>query len=142
MITSSTSNSLAPRFKITNTSSSPLNLADVKIRYYFTLEGTEPQCFWCDWSPVGNSNVTGTFVKMDNPTATANYYLEIGFTTAAGTLAPNESIQVMTRFAKSDWTNYDQSNDYSFDASDNNYSTSNKITSYNGTTLNSGIEPQ
>jgi mannan endo-1,4-beta-mannosidase len=138
---STTTNSLMPRFKITNTGSDPLDLSNVKLRYYFTTDGNQDNCFWCDWSSVGNSNIIGKFVKMDNPTDTANCYLEISFSEAAGSISPNTTTYVQCRFAKSDWTNYNQDNDYSFNGNSSNYETWDKITVYYNDSLVSGIEP-
>ena len=47
---------------------------------------------------------------MDKPQDT-DYYLETGFTEAAGYLEPNQSIEIQNRFSKSNWSNYNQSND-------------------------------
>ena len=46
--TSSSTNSIYPRFKVTNTSSNSINLADLKLRYYYTIDQEQPQKFWCD----------------------------------------------------------------------------------------------
>lgn len=133
-------NGIMPRYKLTNTGTTPIKLSDVKIRYYYTIDGENGQSFWCDWSNVGSNNVTGTFVKMDQATEDADYYLETGFTEAAGYLEPNQSIEIQNRFSKSNWSNYNQSNDYSF--SDNSsYGENNKITVYISGVLVSGMEP-
>ncbi|WP_439709787.1 cellulose binding domain-containing protein [Thermoclostridium stercorarium] len=80
------SNSIMPRFRIYNSGNTSIPLSEVKLRYYYTVDGDKPQNFWCDWASIGSSNVTGTFVKMDGATTGADYYLEIGFTPQAGTL--------------------------------------------------------
>ena len=133
-------NGIMPRYKLTNTGTSSIKLSDVKIRYYYTVDGEQSQSFWCDWSNVGSNNVTASFVKMSQATDDADYYLETGFTEEAGYLQPNESIEVQNRFSKSDWSNYTQSNDYSF-VDYSSYSDNNKITVYISDSLVSGIEP-
>ncbi|WP_349772641.1 glycoside hydrolase family 48 protein [Lacrimispora xylanisolvens] len=55
--------SIVPKFKLTNTGKTSITLADLKLRYYYTIDEEKDQNFWCDWSTVGSSNVTGTFVK-------------------------------------------------------------------------------
>ncbi len=134
-------NTISPRFKLTNTGDESIALSDVKLRYYYTKDGNQAQSFWCDWSSAGSSNVTGNFVTMDNPKTGADCYLEIGFTAAAGNLAVNQSIEVQIRIAKADWTNYNQSNDYSFHADADSYAAWDKITAYISGSLSSGIEP-
>jgi len=130
-----------PRFRISNTGNTSIPLSEVKIRYYYTVDGDIAQNFWCDWSSVGSNNVIGTFVKMDTPKTGADYYLEISFTSQAGDLAPGASIEVQGRFAKSDWTNYTQTDDYSFNPTATYYADFNKITAYVSGNLVFGIEP-
>jgi Cellulose binding domain len=136
-----TSNTIYPQVEIVNTGTTAINLSTVTVRYYYTEDGTQAQSFWCDWSPAGSSNVTGTFVALASPVAGADHYLQIGFTSAAGSLAPGANTVVQARIAKSDWSNYNQSNDYSFNPSASNYVTWNKVTGYVSGTLTWGTEP-
>lgn len=139
-ITAASSNTIALRLKITNTSNSPIDLSSLKIRYYYTKDSTQPQNFWCDWSNAGTTNVTGTFNSIS--AKNADNYLEIGFKAGTGSVAPGDVVYVQTRVARNDWTNYDQSNDYSFNPSSNsNYTEWSKITAYIGNTLVWGVEP-
>ena len=139
--TQADSNSIYPKFRLTNTGSTPINLADLKLRYYYTIDGEKAQNFWCDWSPVGSSNVIGQFVKMTQSTTGADYYLEVSFSSGAGALQPNTPIEVQCRFAKTDWTNYNQANDYSFNSSATYYATWDKVTAYLSGNLVWGVEP-
>ena len=139
--TQAESNSIMPRFRITNTGNTSIPLSEVKIRYYYTVDGDKAQNFWCDWSSIGSSNVTGTFVKMESSRTGADYYLEIGFTAQAGNLEPGASIEVQGRFSKADWTNYIQTDDYSFNPTASSYVDFNKITAYVSGNLVYGMEP-
>jgi len=139
---SATNNTIFPWYKIYNTGTVPVSLADIKIRYYYTINGEKDQNFWCDWSDIGSSKVTGTFAKMLEKKNGADSYLEIGFKNGAKTLEPGDSIELQCRIAKTDWTNYDQSDDYSFDSNSTGYTDSNKVTGYNAGTLIWGNEPQ
>ena len=118
---SDTTNSINPQFKVTNTGSSAIDLSKLTLRYYYTVDGQKDQTFWCDHAAIIGSNgsnngitsnVKGTFVKMSSSTNNADTYLEISFT--GGTLEPGAHVQIQGRFAKNDWSNYTQSNDYSF----------------------------
>jgi DUF1680 family protein len=128
-------------FQLVNTGSSAVTLSNVKMRYWYTAEGTQAQSFWCDYSPVSSSNVTGNFVKMGTAKTGADTYLEIGFTSGAGNLAAGASTQVQCRCAKSDWSNYTQSNDYSFNSSASSYVDWIKVTGYVSGALVWGSEP-
>ena len=72
----------------------------------------------------------------------ADYYLEIGFTSAAGTLSPGQSAEVQARFSKTNWTNYNQADDYSFKASVTQYTNNQQVTGYKSGQLAWGIEPK
>lgn len=110
---SAINNTLYPQFRIINTSSSTVNLSDITLRYYYTVDGERPQNFFCDYSSVGAGNVTGKFMKLTNPTSTADYYLEVGFTSGAGQLQSGESAESHVRIGKDDWSIFTPGNDYS-----------------------------
>lgn len=134
-------NQIYGRYKLVNTGTQSIALSAVKIRYYYTADGTQSQSFWCDWSQAGSGNVTGSFVSISPAKTTADKYLEIGFTSGAGNLAPGATLEIQTRNAKSDWSNYNQGNDYSFNATATSYTDWNKVTAFNGGTLQWGVEP-
>jgi hypothetical protein len=71
----------------------------------------------------------------------ADTYVEIGFASGAGSLAAGGSTTVQARFAKSDWTNYTQTNDYSFNSSVTAYVDWTKVTGYVSGALQWGAEP-
>ncbi|ADL52520.1 cohesin domain-containing protein [Clostridium cellulovorans] len=138
---SAQTNSITPIIKITNTSDSDLNLNDVKVRYYYTSDGTQGQTFWCDHAGalLGNSyvdntsKVTANFVKETaSPTSTYDTYVEFGFASGAATLKKGQFITIQGRITKSDWSNYTQTNDYSFDASSSTPVVNPKVTGYIG----------
>jgi hypothetical protein len=147
-ITSATTNSIIPRLKITNSGQTAVSLNTVKIRYYYTIDGDKEQSFWCDNAEITSpsyqditSSVTGTFVKMATAKTGADYYAEIGFTAAAGSLASGQTLELQIRFAKIDWSNYNQTDDYSFNASAPTYADTNKIPLYISSQLSCGTEP-
>ncbi|WP_372237798.1 cellulose binding domain-containing protein [Paenibacillus sp. P46E] len=133
--------SLNPRFKLVNTGTSSISLSDVKLRYYYTIDGEQTQNFFCDWSQVGSANVTGSFVKMPSAKTGADYYLEIGFTSAAGSLAAGASIDIQMQAVKSNWSTYTQTGDYSFNGAGTNYADWTKAPAYLSGNLVWGNEP-
>lgn len=139
--TSASTNGISPKFKIINTGDSAIELSDVTLRYYYTVDGDNPQSFWCDWANIGSANVNGQFVKLESPVTGADYALEIGFTASAGALNPGESAEIQTRFSKNNWANYDQTNDYSFKASASQFENHEQVTGYVNGQLIWGIEP-
>ncbi|TYQ13356.1 UNVERIFIED_CONTAM: cellulose binding domain-containing protein [Acetivibrio alkalicellulosi] len=136
-----TTNSITPYYKITNISNQPINLEDVKIRYYYTVDGETPQNYNIYWSSAGTNNVTGEFVKMLDLHPMADYYLELGFKAGTGTISPGEIVYIQSRIHKTNWSNYSQLNDYSFNSDANSYEEWIYVTGYINDVLVWGIEP-
>lgn len=139
--TSASTNGISPKFKVVNTGNSAIQLSDVKLRYYYTIDGEEAQSFWSDWASIGSANVTSKFVKLATPVARADYVLEVGFTSSAGTLNAGQSAEIQARFSKNNWSNYNQANDYSFKASSTQFANHEQVTGYINGQLVWGIEP-
>ncbi|MNO43684.1 Exoglucanase-2 precursor [compost metagenome] len=59
-----------------------VELGQLKLRYYYTIDGEKVQQF----------NVLGSFVKRVSASAGADYYVEISFSPAAGSLAPGAPV--------------------------------------------------
>ena len=52
---------------------------------------TDPLVFACDWAQVDCSNITSKLVILSTPVTKANAYRQIGFTAAAGSIAPGQT---------------------------------------------------
>lgn len=139
--TAATSNQIYLNIKLTNTGTSALTLSNVIIRYFYTIDGVKPQNFYCDYSPVGSANISGTFVTMSTAKTGADTYVEIGFTSGAGSLAAGGNTTIQVRIAKSDWTNYTQTDDYSFNSSATTFVDWTQVTGYISGILQWGTEP-
>jgi hypothetical protein len=139
--TAATSNQIYLNIKLFNTGTSSINLSNVKLRYYYTVDGAKPQAFYCDYSPLGSANATGTFITMPTAKVGADTYVEIGFTAGAGSLAAGGNTTIQARVAKNDWSNYTQTNDYSFNSTATTYVDWTKVTGYVSEALQWGVEP-
>lgn len=129
-----------PQFMLVNTGTTSVTFSSIKVRYWYNMEGTSSQSFVCDYVAIGCSNFFGRFVASTRPNA--NYYVEYTFASSLGSLAPGASTEVFqSRFNKDDWSNYDQSNDYSFDGSKNQLVDFTKMTVYINDVLVWGVEP-
>ncbi|MEU4077932.1 hydrolase [Streptomyces venezuelae] len=119
----------APWFTVVNTGATSVPLSQVKVRYYFKADPGASYRYACDWAVRGCTQVTGAFGTLANPTATADRYLEVGFTPGAGSLAPGaDTGDVQLRFHRSDWQSLDQSDDYSFGPAQTTYGDWAKVT--------------
>ncbi|WP_239470665.1 endo-1,4-beta-xylanase [Archangium violaceum] len=135
-------NGLKPHFKIKNNGGEPVGMSELSIRYWFTMDGEKPLAIYCDYARVGNSNVTGKLVKMGMGKTGADHYLEIAFNSAAGSIpAVGDSGEIQIRGHKADWSNFDESNDYSFDPSKTSFTNWERVTLYRNGQLIWGSEP-
>ncbi len=137
-------NQIKPHFNIINTGTSDVPLSELKIRYWFTREGAQNQNFWCDYSAIsgGCGNLSGTFVPVSPARPGADFYLEISFTAAAGSIpARGQSGEIQTRLAKADWSNYNETNDYSFDPTKTTFADWTHVTLYRNGVRVWGTEP-
>nr|WP_276609476.1 cellulose binding domain-containing protein [Chengkuizengella sediminis] len=140
--TNTSDNQFKPHFNIVNNGSSDISLSDLTIRYYYTLEGDQSEQFNCDYATVGCANVNGTNIQMTQGTAEADHYVEVTFTAGAGSIsAGGQSGEIQTRNNKLDWSNYDETNDYSFDGSIASFMDWDRVTLYHNGQLVWGIEP-
>jgi endoglucanase len=137
-----TTNGIRANFQVKNNTSAAIALSSVKIRYWYTIDTNQSQTFNCDYAQIGSTNITGSFVKMGTAVSKADYYLEIGFTSASGNLAAGASTgDIQIRTNKNDWSNFNQSNDYSFNATMTTYGENTNVTGYVAGILVFGTEP-
>lgn len=135
-------NQFRPQFQIINNGTTSVSLSDLKIRYYYTIDGEKTQQFNSDYAVIGSSNLSGSFVKLNPAVSGADYYLEISFGSGAGTLAPGASTgEIQIRINKTDWSNYSEGNDYSYDSTKTSYTDWEKTPLYLNGTLVWGLEP-
>jgi cellulose 1,4-beta-cellobiosidase len=133
-------NQVKPGLQLVNSGSATVDLTKVTIRYWFTGESSSAgyQTF-CDWAQLGCSTVKTSTSSLPQARPGADHYLEVGF--SAGSLAPGASSgDLQLRMAKSDWSNFDESDDYSR-GTNTSYADSVKVTVYVAGSLVWGTEP-
>jgi endoglucanase len=138
----STANTIRTWLQVKNTGTVPLDLTTVKLRYWFTKDDSQQQTFTCDYTKVGSANIIGLFGSLTDPTVTADTYFELGFTSGAGKLGSGASTgDIQIRIYKTDYTPYNQANDYSFAPVLLSMGANTKITGYINGNLAYGVEP-
>jgi endoglucanase len=95
----------------------------------------------CDFATINCTNVTMSLVQVSPVRTGANFYLLVGFTAGAGTLAAGANTnEIQIRFNKVDFTNYHEADDYSY-VSSTSFATTAKVTAYYNGALVYGTEP-
>ncbi|WP_437326924.1 cellulose binding domain-containing protein [Sorangium sp. So ce381] len=134
---------LSFKVQVKNTGSASVPLQDVTIRYWFTADGfTSALMSNCDFASVtgGRDNIIRTFHEASG--TDADHYLEIGFASATGSLAPGAtSGYAEIAIYNANYDKLTQANDYSFSATATAFTPSMQVTGYRAGELAWGIEP-
>ncbi|TYQ17811.1 UNVERIFIED_CONTAM: cellulose binding domain-containing protein [Acetivibrio alkalicellulosi] len=134
-------NHIKPNFKVYNESTENIPFTDIKVRYWFTTQTEGQQGTILNWASNQQQFVVLNVVSP-NPDSD-DYYLEVSFTDTNEVLEPGQYVEIKAMIHKFDWSNYNQSNDYSFrQILFYQYEDSEKITAYTENDLAWGIEPQ
>jgi hypothetical protein len=137
-----TSNAITASIEIFNNQTTPADVTDLEIRYYFTDEATEADTVEIDHDELKSSTglaVTTTVVAVTTPVVGVDHYISLVY--PAGTIAPNTGATISFRLHTVDYQGIlDPSNDYSFNPSPAPVS-SGTITLYRGGELIWGTEP-
>ncbi|MFJ6793971.1 glycoside hydrolase family 6 protein [Streptomyces sp. NPDC091268] len=136
---SPTDNQIRMALQLVNTGSTAVDLSTVKLRYWFTPEaGSSTFGTSCDYAVIGCGTLTHS-VKAAGPAAGASHYLEVSF--GSRTLAAGASTgEMQLRLNKSDWSNFNEVDDYSRSAS-TSFTDAAKIGAYVNGTLSWGTAP-
>lgn len=128
------------KYNLTNSSDKDIDLAKVKIRYYYTKDANVSQTLFVDcagmqldsapWYVDATKNVKAAFGTISGN----DCYCEISFEALDAMLPAGKTISVDTRLANSNWSAFDQTNDYSYEGG-------NTIVVYYDGDVVSGMEP-
>ncbi len=111
------------QFKLLNLDTTQtVDLTKIEIRYWIAAEDTQPQYTVIDYADyhepytVITSNVTSQMVQVQPPIASQTHYMSMQFSSGVPQLPPGaaNNVIVHSRYNKADWSNYDQSNDWSY----------------------------
>lgn len=139
-------NVIGPFVQLTNVSAdTPVALTSLRIRYYFTNEHAQlcpADCriegYYAGIHPSGQ----GVSAQREYVAgADKHAYLEITFAQGSPSLAKGESVEVQQYFHTNPYQDFDERDDYSFDAMFDKFADSTKITVYQGDSLVWGEPP-
>lgn len=115
---SSAKNTISTYLRINNEGNVPVNYEDLSVRYWFTTEDSVTALnYWIDYAALGVQNISGAFVRLSPVADSADAYFEVKIKPAAAALYPSgNSGNIQYRIAKANRSNFNQANDYSFQA--------------------------
>jgi hypothetical protein len=107
---------IRPDFRLINHTAEAIAYSRIKVRYYFTVERQAGLFYETTFAKFGKENVIVSFTEIPGPFDRANYFAEISFNAAAGFLPAFDTTiaYIRTRFRKSDYTNFEEENDFSY----------------------------
>ncbi|MBO9204365.1 MULTISPECIES: DUF4979 domain-containing protein [Niastella] len=135
-------NSINPYLQLVNQGKANVAYSELTARYWFTAENFAGINTFIDYAQLGNSKVKMKYVQLEQPRAGAYGYVEYSFDKSAGNLVANgNSGVIQSRFANTDWTNFNEADDYSYASNDKAYANNSHITLYRNGQLVWGVEP-
>lgn len=137
---STSGNMINTYLQLNNEGNVPVSYSDITLRYWFTNEGGASLNYWIDYAVLGNNKVGGRFVPIQ-PVPGADMYFELKIDSAAGSLYPLSGTgNIQYRIAKNSWSDFDESNDYSWKPA-GPFAVNEHVTVYYKGELIAGIEP-
>ncbi|RYY19339.1 MAG: T9SS type A sorting domain-containing protein, partial [Cytophagaceae bacterium] len=136
-----TDNAVRPFLQLVNTGSAAIPYQQVTVRYWLTVEAFAPLVTAIDWAQLGTSYASSRYVALATPRQGAFGYIEYSFATGAGSLAAGtDSGPIYGKAYKQNWTNFDETDDWSYQTS-GSFAPNSHVTVYLNGTLVSGTEP-
>ncbi|GAB3650605.1 hypothetical protein GCM10028791_18080 [Echinicola sediminis] len=134
-------NTIKKTFNLINEGNVPLDYEGLSFRYWFTKDGGGTLKHWVDYAELGKEHIEGVFMDVPGDSTLADHYLEIKLAGELGALPPlAETGEIQLRITKSDWSEFDQENDYSY-SGENKWMLKEQITVYHYGKLIYGLEP-
>ena len=113
--TSGNANTIAFTLEIKNTGSTGIDLGKLTADYFFTKDGATDLCFWCDYADISGSSYTactdsisGSFSSSKGDNRDTKCTIK-----GSGVLSGGDTLKINVRITKSDWSEFNLSNDYS-----------------------------
>lgn len=124
---------IKPYINIFNYGPDGAELKNIKIRYFYSNEGGAEERSQIEYAVVGSSYVKVTFETG---------FFEISFPGADMVIPPGggETGVIQLKINKQDWSNYDQSNDFSFNPTYTEFRDTERIAAYHNGVLVWGTE--
>lgn len=137
-------NQLYINVRIYNTGTIAEAISTLDLKYWYSEEGTQPEVVTKDWvgrMPSGENITSQTQAVIEQvDVAGQTGVVHLSFPNSSIYIEPNGYIEARLRVNKTDWTNYSQTNDYSF-IPQSTFTDCDKICLYKNNALVWGNEP-
>lgn len=135
-------NDIIANIVVFNTTKEPIKLSDIKLRYYFTHEGNAKQIFKCEYSSIGEANVSGIIENIKDKSENADTYVEITFNDKSSVIESGYYTEIKFVISNSGSVENEMDNDWSTNRNIEEYVINSNITGYLDGILNWGNEPR
>jgi hypothetical protein len=134
--------------QLTNDGLTAVDLSTISIRYWFAWDVTgaatvtmQASCSYSIGFGGGAcTDVTESFEAVTPARTEADHVFVLGFSSGAGELAPGATAEIGPGINKSDFSAFDQTNDWSYNSS-STFTANPHVTVYSGGLLVAGVEP-
>jgi len=130
---------IRPILTIVNSGATAVLLAELEVRYWYTLESSGAETLTCYYPTSVCGNLVGTFQSESRQEA--DRVLRLSFRSGAGSIEPDGSVSVAVAFRYTDNSAYDESNDYSYEPQATAAVDTSRVTLYRNGLLVWGVEP-
>lgn len=141
---SPTDNQIRMGLRIVSSEKAGAMLSSLELRYYFTSEVALPLQIEIYDAAINGAAGYRTLAKeaLKTDVTSTDGYLDVTFTSAAGSLQAGESLTLDLVIHGPNWTgNFSETDDYSFAADHTDFAAWNHVTLFSGKSLVWGIEP-
>ncbi|MGI4867587.1 MAG: cellulose binding domain-containing protein [Janthinobacterium lividum] len=137
-----TDGQVRPFLQLVNSGTTAVPYSQLTVRYWLTVENFMGQLVTpIDYAKLGTSFVSARYVQLATPRQGALGYIEYAFSAAAGNLNPGtNSGPIYGKAYKPDYTNLDETDDWSYQTS-SSFTENSHVTVYQNGTLVNGTEP-
>ncbi|MGS2741267.1 LamG-like jellyroll fold domain-containing protein [Sinomicrobium sp. M5D2P17] len=133
-------NTIGPFLRIVNNDDIDIPYGELSARYWFTAEDFSEINAYIDYAASGTNNISAAYHPLEIPHEGAYGYIEYDFKGAEKLKAGEETGVIESRIAKENWTDFDESDDYSYQSGEA-YGENKQITLYRNGQLIWGVEP-
>ena len=116
-------------------------LSQLELRYFYTSDGAQNEVVTCWFAQPDCKDINRSTVGLNPRHPLADRYLSLKFSATAGNIAANGTAKVQPAVYEPNYADYDQSSDYSYDASKTSFAPHDKVCLYRNGVLIWGVEP-